>query len=145
MSTFDTQVFVFAQTVSRNVIKKTQSEKGHIWLTRSILLATLALLALIASTVENIISFLFSAITVISVLAPVLFFHAVKLIDRDRKTDFWISMILVVSTGVYGYMFATGKFENFLFLIVPATISLMSVSAFILIRRACYLRSKMNV
>jgi len=140
MSTFDTQVFVFAQTVSRNLVKRTSSGKKDVWITRLILLVTLAVLALIASTVENIIRFLFSAVTVISVLAPVLFFHAVKLFDRDKKTDVYISIILVVSTMVYGYMFFAGLFGNFLFLIVPTVVSLLGVSAIAVIKNIHYAR-----
>lgn len=134
MSTLDTQSFLFSQTLSRNLFKN-RDERSTIRTTRIVLVVLLTALAFIASTIEDIVQFLFSAVTLGTVLAPLLLFYATGLMRSTAKTDIGTAFVLSISMAVYVIMFAIGAFENLLLTLLPALVSLVLLSLIWAFRR----------
>ncbi|HVW96127.1 MAG TPA: hypothetical protein VHA56_09185 [Mucilaginibacter sp.] len=117
-STLDTQSFLFATTLTKNVIKKID-EKRFVKTTSYFIVVLFLFLSLIAFSIKNIVTFLFGAVTLETILVPsyllVVFFPT----DVVKKHDFKICVTLGISTAFYAYLFISGAFNNILNTVLP--------------------------
>ncbi|NND64346.1 MAG: hypothetical protein HKM24_00140 [Gammaproteobacteria bacterium] len=125
MSTLDTQVFLFAQTITRNLVPKRfiKNEQASVRISRAIIIAVLALLGLVAVYVRDLITFLFGAVTIMTILSPVLFLSIHRQQAITATQDRQIAATIIVVALIYGVMFIAGAFENLLFTLVPALLA----------------------
>lgn len=130
MSTLDTQTFLFTSITEEYVrVKKEDGtpQRSH-RVNSAATIGFLALLALIASSIGDIIQFLFSAVTLGTVLT-IPFLFATK--PRDwRQFDYATTVAILAGVLVYAVLFATGAFADILYTLIPAgvTAAVMSLA-----------------
>ena len=132
MSTLDTNVFMFSQFVARHMLRK--AGKDTVRQTRGVLLVVLVLLGVVATLVSDIVTFLFGAYTIGTVLVPLLGLYVLSR-DTWRKSDGWFAAIVSLSSLIYIYFFVTGAFGNILMTLVPAGVSTMLVVLYVGVMR----------
>lgn len=127
MSTLDTQVFLFASTIAKDLLPKRESEAGtrFVRASRIVVIVLLGVLTLIATTIGDIIQFLFSAVTLGTVLAPILFIYTFWKTKKSDGVDKAITATLAIATVVYIVMFVRGDFADVLLTLVPAAVCLI--------------------
>ena len=125
MSTLDTQTFLFSSTlVDRFLPKSTSDERRRTTVGLVSFLFVIALGA-IALTVGDIVQFLFSAVTLGTVMGPVFLFGFLP--ERWRPSDLLTTVGIVLGVVVYGLLFMQGAFANLLFNSIPAVVTLLSL------------------
>ena len=130
MSTLDTQVFLLSSTVTRDLLKAGDEAEKFVKPSRYVILLALALMAMIASTIANIIEFLFSAVTLGTILFPVLVFSAVApSAPANLRRDRLVAGALGIAVIVYVVLFARGAFEDVLLTLVPPILASILVGA----------------
>lgn len=124
MSTLDSQVFLFTSTVVRELLPSNVDSNSPLMEKRSrvVLMGTMAVLALVAASIGNIIEFLFSAVTLGTVLTPVLLL-AVLRPNCGERFDKLVTGAVLVAAVVYAVLFAKGAFANLALTLVPASIA----------------------
>ena len=125
MSTLDSQVFLFASTVVRGGLPTTVATDSPRMKSASqmVLAATMFILGLIAATIGNIVEFLFSAVTLGTVLAAPLALTVFRPNLRAGGIDRGIVCSLLVASLTYIFMFTKGMFANLAFTLVPPAVS----------------------
>lgn len=126
MSTLDTQIFLFSSTVAKNLLSRS-NEQDEFYLksfSRLLIILTIALLGFLATTVGDIVTFLFGAVTLQTILVPLLLLSVVFTIEKQAKyLDSALAFCLVVSSILYCVMFVSGSYENIVLTLIPATFS----------------------
>lgn len=125
MSTLDSQVFLFTSTVLREFLP-THLNNNNVLIKRYTqwsILVTIIVLTIIAVSIGNIVEFLFGAVTLATILVPVLIIALLSKIRTSETLDILISSALVATTGVYIVMFVQGAFSNLPFTLLPAGIA----------------------
>jgi Na+/proline symporter len=139
MSTLDSQVFLFVSTLVREMLPGTittdnlRMEKQS----RLVLIATMVTLAFIAGSVGDLIEFLFGAVTLGTILAPV--FILALLPPRSVRpyafVDRAIAAVLICAGIVYTILFIGGCFKDLVYTLIPATISAVGCAVVPLLHR----------
>lgn len=124
MSTLDTQAFLFAQTVSRNLLPNKNQQKT----TRIILSLLFIVLAVIAFSILDIITFLFSAVGIISIAAPVLLFYNLNP-AQAKQNDIILATTLLLGLIVFVYLFTTGALESIVMNLIAPAVSSVTLMA----------------
>lgn len=135
MSTLDTQTFLFSSTVSEYLKDKDGSlDTGkHKWIGMAVTSVFLITLVGIALLVGDIVQFLFSAVTLGTVLFAVLLAAALK--PNLRSMDGGIAIAILAGVTTYIALFAAGKFSNLLFTTAPAAVTMLILCGLLLIRK----------
>jgi Na+/proline symporter len=127
MSTLDSQVFLFVSTVVRHLMPRvvTSNDPKMERVTKAVMAVTIVALALIASTIGNIVEFLFGAVTLGTILFPLLLISVFSRPDAANSSfvDIGICCVVIVSAVVYVWLFASGYFKALPYTLVPATVS----------------------
>lgn len=128
MSTLDTQIFLFSSTVSRNLSRSAAGGRssGTVGWSRLITVGLLALLSLLAMTIQDLIAFVLEAASLVTVLGPVLVYAVSSRISRRRPRDGLLAAGLLAAVAVYGVMFASGLLAEMAYFCIPAGASLVA-------------------
>lgn len=127
ISTVDTQVYVFATAVAP-VIRPNVDEDRQITIVRWASVLFTAATALLALTVGNVVEFLFSAVTLVTILAPAIVYGALVHGERPMR-DRLVFISIMCGMVVYVFMFAMGAFQNILLTVVPSLVASVSLVA----------------
>ena len=135
MSTLDSQVFLFSTTVLRqwhpeSASSETTELPRH---ARIVILLTMVMLTLLATGIGDLVQFLFGAVTLGTVLTPVLLCAVMTRTHPRPHFDTYLSIALGVGVLTYIPMFALGAFENLVLTIVPAVASSLLTGFFFLV------------
>lgn len=123
MSTLDTQTFLFSSTLSEYLSPEGEGLDAGKNKLIGMALTTGFLLALvcIALFVGDIVEFLFSAVTLGTILFGVMLAAAIRPNLRSKDTE--ITIAILAGAITYIGLFATGKFSNLLFTTVPSLVT----------------------
>lgn len=133
MSTLDTQTFLFSSTVSDLIGKKTEPKSTSVRRLTFVSMAFIFSLVLIATLIGDLVQFLFSAVTLGTVLAPVFVY---SLVDTSRRhNDIVASTGILIGLVVYIWLFFGGKFSNLLWTTIPAITTGMALITALLFSR----------
>lgn len=123
MSTLDSLVFLAASTISREFYSTNLTDekvtRNHL---RKLIMLIMIILAVIAVSIGNIIQYLFSAVTLATILTPIFLIAVWKprmLEDRDT----YIALCLLVAIAIYVLMFSLDLFVILIYTLVPAIVS----------------------
>ncbi|MCH7905629.1 MAG: hypothetical protein IH944_13820 [Armatimonadetes bacterium] len=127
MSTLDSQVFLFSSTIVGQFRPESKTDDPATERKlRAVIVVTMIALALLALTITDIIQFLFGAVTLATVLVPVLI---VASIGREHGiNDKACAFGLIVASMVYAYLFLNGLFDNLIMTLLPAAISIAIIA-----------------
>lgn len=131
MSTLDTQIFLFASTFVREIARIQNEEeeaelaKGY----RLTMAGTIIILGFVAVSIGDIVEFLFGAVTLGTVVLPVLFIAA---LSNSRETDGRLALSLLIGAVVYVWLFSSGAFENLVYTLVPSAVATVLCVAVVL-------------
>lgn len=120
MSSLDSQVFLFCSSLASIARGSATTSQRTTHSLRLLIIGTMIVLAAVAATIIDLVEFLFGAVTLATILAPVLLYATWK--GHRRISDTGTAIAMVVTVVVYAILFATGKFENLLWTIVPALV-----------------------
>lgn len=128
MSTLDSQVFLFASTVVEERLPEgTSTDDPRMRRAlRQVLLLTFIALGIIAMSIGNIVEFLFSAVTLGTVLVPPILIAAFRLgrsSSQRPNVDLGILLSVGISAVIYAVLFVAGAFKNLALTLVPVLIS----------------------
>jgi Na+/proline symporter len=124
MSTLDTQVFLFASTVVKDFGRRAnkQGEINFVKGARVVIVPLIGVLVLLAASIGDIIEFLFGAVTLGTTLTPILFL-CVWAKGNMKNLDLVLGGVVVISSGVYAFLFANGYFTDIVMTLIPAATS----------------------
>ncbi|MES9811945.1 MAG: hypothetical protein ABW159_03670 [Candidatus Thiodiazotropha sp.] len=117
MSTLDSQVYVFVSTIGRRFFGSSVRDF------RIVLFATMIFLGVTATFVQDIIEFLFGAVTLATVLVPVIIIALFADSKYRDNLDGHLAGVIIVTAAVYAVLFAQGAFDNLLLTLVPAILA----------------------
>jgi solute:Na+ symporter, SSS family len=125
MSTLDSQVFLFTSTLIRTILPEsiTTNDARMRGMTRVAIISTMIVLALIAAGIGNIVEFLFGAVTLSTVLMPILLLTLLFKKKYSVRQDLGITIALLIASVAYAYMFYAGWFKDISLTLLPAAIS----------------------
>jgi Na+/proline symporter len=137
MSTLDSQIFLFTSTLTRLVLPKevdTHNPRMQ-YANRIAIVVVMIVLVFLAAGIGNIIEFLFGAVTLSTVLAPVLLYTLVFRRKNLKSQDIGIAISLFIASMAYIYMFYFGWFQSITLTLLPAIIStILCVISLIIIK-----------
>lgn len=124
MSTLDSFCYLFAATLSKNILHErvTAKRENYVWLARLLIVFTLVLCSFFALTITDFIEFIFSAASLVYILGPVYVLTATGILRKNLWMDYYVTLALISSCGVYIYMFANQMFSNLMMTGVPVFI-----------------------
>jgi SSS family solute:Na+ symporter len=125
MSTLDTFCYLFSSSVSKNFLSPeiTDSPQKYIRVSRFIMLGTLAVSSVFALTINNVIETVFSASSLLFILAPLYVAVGFGWLKKTARLDAMVSISMLVSACVYLVMYLRGDFANMLMLMVPVLVN----------------------
>jgi Na+/proline symporter len=130
MSTLDSQVFLISATIvgraRRHPANNTLARES-----RLVIIALLISLALVSTLIADLVEFLFGAVTLATVLVPLL---SIAAAGRRSISDAGAVGSLLVAVVVYAAMFVSGAFANILLTIVPASVATVCTIAVLIVR-----------
>jgi Na+/proline symporter len=131
MSTLDSQVFLVSSTiVGRSNVQSASEDTER--KTRRVIVAVMACLGLLAAGIVDLVTFLFSAVTLATILSPV-FIGAVL---RPRfVSDAACATVLLIAAAVYAVLFARGAFANLAVTLVPCAVSVAGLGLLVLVKK----------
>lgn len=134
MSTLDSQVFLFTSSIATLVKQYNEGSmsKSMEHTTQVAIVVTFIVLGLAALTISDLVTFLFSAVSLATVLLPA-FVLSVLLRCKYHQNDLAVSGGIIVSVVLYVWMFISGAFSNLLLTSVPAITSTLVVCLFMLL------------
>jgi SSS family solute:Na+ symporter len=133
MSTLDTFCYLFSSSVSKNFLspETTNSPEKYIRVSRFIMLGTLTVSSVFALTINNVIETVFSASSLLFILAPLYVAVGFGWLKKTARLDAMVSISMLVSACVYLVMFLRGDFADMMMLMVPVLVnSTMMLIAF---------------
>lgn len=134
MSTMDTLCYLSASTFLKNILPESYTEKrgGYVKLTRIAIILVLALSAFMATTIGDVIKYIFDAVSLLFVLAPLYVLAGMGYLRKSARLDSMIAISLIVSTSIYIYMFTHNHFQELIMIYVPTVIcTVLTVGAVI--------------
>ncbi len=138
-STVDTQTYVFASSIASVIRKKKvdtlANAKEDVKVSRWIIIGFLIAVSVIAYSIGDIVVFLFSSYSILTIIFPVLLLIIVrgKAIHDRNDLDAWIFAVMILSALVYGVLWALGYYSNLAFTLaapitaIIGTLSVMSI------------------
>lgn len=139
MSTLDSQVFVFTSSLSSLVLgnRASSSSVQMERLNKFLIVLIMAVLAVAATTIVDLVEFLFGAVTLMTILLPLMFVAVQFTGTSSRLKDFLGSSAMGIAVVIYVYLFSSGAFDNLILTLLPAAISGLAIGgACILVRLA---------
>ena len=94
----------------------------------------MTLLIILATTISDIIEFVFGAATLVTILTPLLVLYMFDKIPIG-KPDAYIATALILSAVFYGWLFVAGYFENIAFTVVPVAVSAILIGSSVFLSR----------
>ena len=134
MSTMDTLCYLSASTFLKNILPESYTEKrgGYVKLTRIAIILVLALSAFMATTIGDVIKYIFDAVSLLFVLAPLYVLAGMGYLRKSARLDSMIAISLIVSASIYIYMFTHNHFQELIMIYVPTLIcTVLTVGAVI--------------
>ena len=141
MSTLDTFCYLVAATLGKNFMpaRVTGERDNYIRFSQIVMLLVLISMSIVALTIEDVIMFVFEAASLLYVLAPVYLFAAIGMPKlKNRQTDAYTTIAVILSAVLYLYMFRHNMFSDLLLTGAPVACS------FILTGIALYIGNKKN-
>lgn len=125
MSTLDTQTYLFTSTILKDYIpqKYTEDREQYIKLSRIVIVLAIVLMALIALTINDVIQFMFEAMSLTYIMGPVILCTAFGWFKRSTALDLYITANIAICVTIYIYMMQSGMMEDLMMTVVPAGIS----------------------
>lgn len=130
MSTLDTACYLTASTIAKNYMPKTvtNTREKYVKFSQIIMLLILAGMSAMALSIGDVVQFLFSAASLMFVMAPVYVLTAFGYPKKKRhKTDTMVAVSVAISCIVYIYMFSHSYFEDTYMIMVPVVVSTVLV------------------
>ena len=87
------------------------------------MLGVLIVSSAFAITINSIIEMIFSAITLLFILAPIYVAVGFGWVKNGRKFDVIVSVSILISVCVYLVMYARGDFTNMLLMMIPVLVN----------------------
>lgn len=134
MSTLDTLCYLSASTFLKNIMSESYTEKrgGYVRLTRVAIIVVLTLSAILATTIGDVIKYIFDAVSLLFVLAPLYVLAGLGYLKKSARLDSMIAISLIVSAAIYIYMFTNNHFQDLIMIYVPTLIcSVLTIGAVI--------------
>jgi len=127
MSTLDTLSYLAASTFLKNILPEEVTEKrgDYVRLTRICLLVVLTVGALLATSIGDVVKYLFDAASLLFILAPIYVMAGLGWLKKCEKLDLFFAVSTVVSVGLYIYMFKEGYFSDLIMIYVPACLNIL--------------------
>lgn len=127
MSTLDTEVYSFTSTMARNLLPKSWSKTRDQYVRLSQIMIVVLLLAMsfVSLYISSIISFLFDTTALGYIMVPVFILSALGLLKQSAVLDKALAVCVIVSGALHLYLFFTDQFVNYMWNIVPGTLSLV--------------------
>lgn len=146
MSTLDSQIFLFTSTVTRAVLPKgvDTSDPKMQYVNRIAIVAVMVFLVIIAAGIGNIIEFLFAAVTLSTVLAPILLLILIFRRNFSKYQDIGFAISLIIASLAYAYMFYSGWFRDITWTLAPAGISALLCITVLLVTRIVFSPSEIS-
>lgn len=137
MSTLDTEAYVFTSSLTRNFLPEryTKTKEDYIRISRKLIVAVLVGTSLIAMTISDVIKFLFDAVSLVFVIAPLMVYMVMGWVNHTKKQDTFLAVSIFASAGVYLYMFLNELFINTLYNMVPLGVSVVLCGLSLLLTR----------
>ena len=125
MSTLDTFCYLFSSSVSKNFLssKITDNPKKYIRFSRFTMLGTLIVSSIFALTINNVIQTIFSAGSLLFILAPLYVAVGFGWLSKTKRSDAIVSISMLISVCVYLAMYLRGDFANMLMMMVPVLVN----------------------
>ena len=125
MSTLDTFCYLFSSSVSKNFLspETTNSSEKYIRVSRFIMLGTLTVSSVFALTINNVIETVFSASSLLFILAPLYVAVGFGWLNKTARLDAMVSISMLVSACVYLVMFLRGDFADMMMLMIPVLVN----------------------
>jgi SSS family solute:Na+ symporter len=125
MSTLDTFCYLFSSSVSKNYLfSKIDDNPGkYIRFSRFIILGALIVSSIFAITISNVIQTIFSAGSLLFILAPLYVAVGFGWLNKTRRLDIIVSISMLISVCVYLVMYVRGDFATMLMLMVPVLVN----------------------
>jgi Na+/proline symporter len=125
MSTLDTFCYLFSSSVSKNFLfsKITDNPKKYIRFSRFTMLGTLIVSSIFALTINNVIQTIFSAGSLLFILAPLYVAVGFGWLAKTKRSDAMVSISMLLSVCVYLVMYLRGDFANMLMMMVPVLVN----------------------
>lgn len=104
--------------------KTSESDESSIRVfSRFLVIITMILLGVLATTIGNIVEFLFGAVTLQTILTPILLIAVTNIHKQPKTADSLFAFCLIASTVLYCIMFFAGYYESIIFTLIPALFS----------------------
>lgn len=141
MSTLDTQTYLISSTVSKYFTSINRNISSRIS-NAFISIGLLTILVLIALTIGDIVEFLFSAVTLATVLVPVFVLGCLR--PNYKNIGNVVCASIAVGMVCYIMLFSMGLFSNILLTVVPAAITSLSIFILCLAKRLFFKNTEVN-
>jgi SSS family solute:Na+ symporter len=131
-SALDSQTYLFISTAIKNIAPPSvaQDKARYKHWARMCLIGSLSFTTLIALTISDLIQFLFDAVSLLYVLAPIFVFAGLGWIKKSTMADRLITIIAGISSAVFVWLFVNEILAgNLPMTLLPAGISLVGCSA----------------
>lgn len=137
MSTLDTEAYVFTSSFVRNFLPEKYSvdRKQYIQFSRGLIGFLLAGTAIVSMAVTDVIQFLFDAVSLVYVIAPLLVAAIFGWAKPIPKQDMYLTASLIVAASVHVYLFLNEGFVNLLYNCIPLGVSVVLCGISILMTR----------
>lgn len=142
-SDLDSQTYLFTSTSVKNVAPPSiaQDKVRYKHWARFVLVGALIFTTLIALTISDIVQFLFQAVSLSYILAPVFTFAGLGLIKRSTLTDRLVATVIFVGVAIFLWLFSNKMLENSLILTVaPTSVSLIGCIAIAVAQRMGWMK-----
>ena len=126
MSTLDTYAYVFSSTLLENFLKisVTHNKKRYISMSKIVMIAMLAVSAVLALSIGNVVNYMFGALCLLMVLSPLFFVVAADLLkQKSKQLDLYFSVAIISAFVIGVYLFVQGYLSNFTMMLIPPVLS----------------------
>jgi SSS family solute:Na+ symporter len=125
MSTLDTFCYLFASSLAKNFAPRriVEARSGYVRFSKFVMLLVLLVASILALTISDTIEFVFSAVSMLMILAPLYTIVGFGWTRHSVRVDIGMSLAIVVAAGVYLSMFVQGQFGSLIMLTVPVFVS----------------------
>ncbi len=130
MSTLDTLSYLAASTFLKNILPEQYSDKKqtYVKLTRVSLGAVLIIGSCLATTIGDVVQFIFDAASLLFILTPIYVMVAMGWFSKNNRTDLCVAVSTFISVAVYIYMFMQGYFSDTIMIFVPVAVNIVLCS-----------------
>lgn len=110
LSTMDNQVFNLASITAKNIFKLDgiSNKAKFVWVLRLSSIAALLIFSLMALTIVDLMKWIINTYAFVGVITPFIFYAVL----RQANSDKFLALSVLVSAGVYWYIYALGLYSN---------------------------------